>query len=72
MQNRVNYAFLNFAQYPPTFSQLNHIWESLNETTTVSYLGFGPTLEDVHRVGSPAVTRSHVRETYERYRAAAA
>jgi adenylosuccinate synthase len=70
-QNHVDYAFLNFAQYPPTFKELLHIWESLNEATVVSYLGFGPEIEDVLRVGAPNVCQSYARVIWERYRAAA-
>ena len=67
-QNRINVAFLNFAQYPPTFAELRHIWESLNEGTNVQYVGFGPESCDVYRVGAPSLDASRVEGLYERYR----
>lgn len=67
-QNRVTHAFLNFAQYPPTFGDLANIWERLNECTNVTHLGFGPRLTDIHRAGSPEITRSHVERLYHAHR----
>lgn len=67
VQNHVDHAFLNFAQYPPSFNELIHIWESLNEATDVAYLGFGPQTDDVYRVGAPSICRDKVRSVYERY-----
>ena len=69
--NRVDSAFLNFAQYPPTFDELVHTWNSLNEACTVQFLGFGPASDDIIRVGDPAVDGDRVRRIYERYRRAA-
>jgi adenylosuccinate synthase len=70
VQNKVDYAFLNFAQYCPTWEELRGIWIQLNDAAHVSHLGFGPSIADVVRVGSPSVTESHVRQIYERARAA--
>ncbi|MEK9630243.1 MAG: adenylosuccinate synthetase [Synechococcus sp.] len=70
-QNRVNSAFLNFAQYPPTFAELRHIWHSLSEGTNVQYLGFGPTASDVYRVGDPSIDFARVEKLWRRYRTAA-
>ena len=69
-QNRVDAAFLNFAQYPPTFEDLLHVWHSLNEATTIQYLGFGPTSADIVRVGDPGIERDRIRDIYLRYRSA--
>lgn len=68
VQNHVDHAFLNFAQYPPTFNELIHIWELLNECTNVAYLGFGPRIEDVYRVGAPAISRNYIEHVYSRHR----
>ena len=70
VQNRMDYAFLNFAQYCPTWKELRDIWLRLNECTLVSYLGFGPKIDDIVRVGSPSITEEHVKHIYERARAA--
>lgn len=70
VQNKVDFIFLNFAQYCTSWDELRDIWLRLNECSMVSYLGFGPTLADVVRVGSPKITEDHVREIYERTRAA--
>lgn len=67
-QNHVTHAFLNFAQYPPTFDDLIDIWERLSECTNVTHLGFGPHLTDIHRVGSPSITRNHIEHLYHAYR----
>ena len=67
-QNRIDAAFLNFAQYPPTFEDLIHTWHSLNEATTVQYLGFGPTNADIVRVGDPEIDRDRIRRIYYNYR----
>lgn len=66
-QNRVQYGFLNFAQYPPSYKALHDIWERLNEVTMVRYLGFGPTIEDIHKVSTPAISRAHIQRIYEQY-----
>jgi adenylosuccinate synthase len=66
-QNRIDVAFLNFSQYPPTFAEFCHIWESLSECTNVQYLGFGPLASDVYRIGAPELDRSRVESIYERY-----
>lgn len=68
VQNHIDHAFLNFAQYPPTFDDLIHIWESLGECTNVAYLGFGPRASDVYRVGAPSISRDHLQHVYTRYR----
>ena len=70
-QNRVDVAFLNFAQYPPSFDELVHIWESLGESTQVGFLGFGPKSEDVLRVGAPSISRDQAYAAWKRYRTAA-
>jgi adenylosuccinate synthase len=70
VQNRVDRIFLNFAQYCPTWDKLRDIWNRLNDCATVAYLGFGPSITDVVRVGSPTLGEDHVREIYERTRAA--
>ncbi len=70
-QNRISVGFLNFAQYPIKFSHLIDIWEQLNECTQVKYLGFGPDIEDVYRVGSPSLEIHRITKIYERYRGAA-
>lgn len=68
VQNRIDVAFLNFAQYPPQFKDLRHIWELLNECTHVQYLGFGPEIKDVLKVGAPSIAAEHVKQAYERHR----
>ena len=70
-QNRISVGFLNFAQYPIKFSHLIDIWEQLNECTQVKYLGFGPDIEDVYRVGAPSLEVDRITKIYERYRGAA-
>ena len=70
-QNRVDAAFLNFAQYPPTFAEFRHIWELLSEPTNVQYVGFGPLASDVYRVGAPGIDAARVEGLYQRYRTAA-
>lgn len=65
VQNHVTHAFLNFCNYAPEFGVLNDIWERLNECTNVSYLGFGPSINDVRRVGAPAIEREHIRKLHE-------
>jgi len=67
-QNHVDVAFLNFAQYCTSFDELVHIWESLNETTLVGFLGFGPKSEDVLRVGAPGISRDQAYGAWKRYR----
>ncbi len=67
-QNRVDVGFLNFCQYPPTFEELVHIWESL---TDVQFMGFGPRSEDVFKVGHPSISVPKLRDIYEGYRSAA-
>jgi hypothetical protein len=66
----VDSVFLNFAQYPPTFEQLLGIWKILDKHSTVSYLGFGPTSNDVVKVGDPGVTAAHIKTLYDKARAA--
>lgn len=70
VQNKMDFVFLNFAQYCTSWEELRDIWLRLNECSVVSFLGFGPTINDIVRVGSPAITEDHVREIYERARAA--
>lgn len=67
-QNHVDVAFLNFAQYCPSFDELVHVWESLGECTQVGFLGFGPKSEDVLRVGAPAISRDQAYGAWKRYR----
>ena len=71
VQNKVDCIFLNFAQYCTSWAELRDLWLRLNDLAHVSYLGFGPSIADVVRVGSPQITESHVRDIYERSRAAA-
>ena len=68
VQNRVDHAFLNFCNYPPTFDILKDIWLRLDESTNVRYVGFGPTLSDVYRIGAPGIANNHLRDLYEHYR----
>jgi adenylosuccinate synthase len=70
VQNRIDIAFLNFAQYCPDWETLLDIWLRLEECTKVAYMGFGPAVEDILHVGAPQITHEHVREVYERTRAA--
>ena len=67
-QNHVDIAFLNFAQYCPSFDELVHVWESLSESTQVGFLGFGPKGEDVLRVGAPSISRDQAYGAWKRYR----
>ena len=67
VQNRVEYGFLNFAQYPPSYKILHDVWERLSELTTVRYLGFGPTLQDIYKVSTPEMSRQFAMELYDRY-----
>jgi adenylosuccinate synthase len=69
VQNRVDRIFLNFAQYCPTWEELRDIWNRLSDCGTVAYLGFGPSVADIVRVGSPTLGEDHVRTIYERARA---
>lgn len=71
-QNRVDSAFLNFAQYCTSFKELLDIWHSLNESTNVTHIGFGPELDDIYRVGAPSLEFDKIRNLWEKYRAAAA
>ena len=70
VQNKVDFIFLNFAQYCTSWAELRDLWLRLSECSMVSYLGFGPKITDIVRVGSPSITEDHVREIYERTRAA--
>jgi adenylosuccinate synthase len=67
-QNRVKFGFLNFAQYPCEYKHLHDIWERLSELTMVRYLGFGPTINDIYKVSTPAISRTHIEKVYEQYR----
>lgn len=67
VQNHVDYGFLNFAQYPPEYKDLVDIWEQLNESTCVQYLGFGPNISDIYRVSTPALAFQHIKEVYAHY-----
>jgi len=71
VQNRVNHAFLNFCQYCPEWRMLRDIWLKLNECTNVQFMGFGPRVTDVVRIGAPQITENHIKEIYERTRATA-
>lgn len=68
VQNRIDSAFLNFSQYPPDFATLRHVWLTLNEYTRVDYVGFGPDVADVYRIGAPGVTDEHLQRLYDTYR----
>ncbi len=70
-QNRIGVGFLNFAQYPIKFNHLIDIWERLNECTQVKYLGFGPDVKDIYRVGAPSLETDRIASIYQRYRGAA-
>lgn len=67
VQNRVNYAFLNFCNYPPDWSTLKNIWLSLSESAHVRYVGFGPSVSDVFRLGAPGISDRHFQEIYDQY-----
>lgn len=71
VQNRVDYAFLNFCQYCPDWVTLRDIWLRLEERTTVQFLGFGPRVCDVIRVGAPQISEHRIKELYEQYHAVA-
>ena len=68
VQSHVDFGFLNFAQYPQTFEELLEIWEGLNRSCTVMWLGFGPRAADVYRIGAPAISKDYVRGLYDQYR----
>jgi len=70
-QSNIQVGFLNFAQYPIQYKHLVDIWERLNECTNVQYLGFGPSLADIYRVGAPAIEADRIKAIYQRYRGAA-
>ena len=72
IQNRVHSAFLNFAQYPPDFKTLADIWHRLSEYTRVDFVGFGPDIKDVYRIGAPGITDRHMQQLHEQYRQRAA
>jgi adenylosuccinate synthase len=68
VQNRIDSAFLNFAQYPPDFKTLAHVWLTLSEYARVDYIGFGPDVSNVYRVGAPGIADQHLRHLYDSYR----
>ena len=68
VQNRVEYGFLNFCQYPPEYKHFHDIWERLSELTMVRYLGFGPTMADIYKVSTPELSRKHAEEVYAKHR----
>lgn len=68
IQNRIDSAFLNFAQYPPDYNTLADIWNRLGECARVDYIGFGPDLRDVYRLGAPGIADSFLRRLYDQYR----
>lgn len=68
VQNKVDYGFLNFANYAPDYATLHDIWERLAEACMVQYIGFGPDVKDVFRVSSPSISKHHIQEVYEQYR----
>ena len=70
VQNRIDSAFLNFAQYPPDFATLRDIWLRLNDAARVGFVGFGPSVSDVYRIGAPGIANDHLESLYERYRRA--
>lgn len=70
-QNRIDYGFLNFCNYPPDYATLHDIWERLSESCLVQYLGFGPSIKDVYRVSSPSISRAHIKDVYDYHRQAA-
>lgn len=63
----VDQAFLNFAQYPPTWEELEATWRSLAALAPVAYVGFGPTIDDIYR--GPGMLRpiSSYRRIYAKY-----
>lgn len=70
VQNRVDYAFLNFCQYCPDWPTLRDIWLRLEEAAIVRYMGFGPHASQIIKIGSPEINEQHVYDTYQRARAA--
>lgn len=72
VQNRVNFAFLNFCQYCPDWPTLRDIWLRLEEAAIVRYMGFGPHASQIIKVGSPAINEQHIYDIYQRSRAAIA
>lgn len=70
VQNRIDFAFLNFCQYCPDWPTLRDIWLRLEDCTRVSFMGFGPKCTDVIRIGAPQISENHVKEIYERSRVA--
>ncbi len=68
VQNRVDFAFLNFCNYPPSWKELKDIWLRLSESAMVRYVGFGPRLSDVFRIGAPGMADAHLQEIYDNYR----
>lgn len=71
VQNRVDSVFLNFCQYCPDWETLKDLWLRLEESAPVGYMGFGPTIADVIRIGSPSITEPHLKQIYENYRTSA-
>lgn len=68
VQNRIESAFLNFAQYPPDFETLADIWLRLSECTRVDYAGFGPDVRDVYRIGAPGIANRFLEHLHDTYR----
>lgn len=67
LQNRIESAFLNFAQYPASFEELMSIWHQLSECTRVDYVGLGPDCADVYRIGAPGIADDFLRKIYDQH-----
>jgi adenylosuccinate synthase len=70
VQNRVDFAFLNFCQYCPDWATLRDIWLRLEESAVVQYMGFGPRASQIVKAGSPIINEDYIRGIYEHSRAA--
>jgi adenylosuccinate synthase len=68
VQNKVQFAFLNFANYAASYKDLHDVWERLNEATMVRHMGFGPDLSDVYKVSIPALSRRYIETIYDEHR----
>lgn len=66
-QNKIQFAFLNFANYARSYKELHDVWERLNEATMVQHMGFGPDLSDVYKVSIPALSCKHIEMIYDKY-----
>jgi adenylosuccinate synthase len=64
VQNGVEVAFLNFANYCQTFEELLDLLDRMSQYTAADLVGFGPTVDDLYEVES----EQQLREIYDRYR----